>query len=210
MTRIIIDAITFIRAGMFINPSRAAPSSVKQSTISDPNRSTTYALQANAIHNYQYAVFTSVLAVTSSNILDLDTPGMFRQIIGTLCTQEWERFCAFFCMVFKEQELHAQIYEDAISISTRARPKDVNSMSLSFIIVINAQCNVLLHLADAQHGFSRLLARGSPSKSPGKSSKPSSPVKVAGSSGSTSVKGALNFDDDSSCLDSNFSFANID
>ena len=133
--RIIVDAITFIRSGIFVNPSRASPSSVKpQSSSSDSNRSTTYAIQANAFNNFNYAVFTSVLAVTSSNILDLEPQGMFRQITGTLCTQEWERFCAFFCMVFKEQELHAQIYEDAISISTRAKPKDVTSMLLSFIM----------------------------------------------------------------------------
>jgi hypothetical protein len=38
----------------------------------------------------------------------------------------------------------------------------------------------------SQQGFSRLLARGSPTKSP---------VKVAGSSRTGAVKGALNFDD---------------
>jgi hypothetical protein len=114
---------------MFVNPSRASPACVKMQSLSDTNRSTIYALQANAMNNFQYAVFTSVLAVTSSNLLDPDPQGAFRDISGTLCTQEWERFCAFFCMVFKEQELYAQIYNDAISISTRARPKDGTGMS---------------------------------------------------------------------------------
>jgi hypothetical protein len=122
--RIIIKAITFTRGGIFVNPSRAAPSIVKSASSSDSARSTRYAIQANASHNFLYTIFTSVLAVNSSNLLEHDSQAMFRQITGTLCTQEWERFCAFFCMVFKARELHAQIYEDAISISTRAKPKD--------------------------------------------------------------------------------------
>jgi hypothetical protein len=113
-----------MRAGIFVNPSRAAPVFVKSAPSSDSARSTRYAIQANASHNFLYTIFTSVLAVNSSNLHERDPQGMFRQITGTLCTQEWERFCAFFCMVFKAKELHAQIYEDAISISTRAKPKD--------------------------------------------------------------------------------------
>src|SRR5262249_4345469 len=46
-----------------------------------------------------------------------------------------QRFCAFFCMVFKEQELRAQIYQDAISFSTRARPKD--GSGLYFLLILN-------------------------------------------------------------------------
>jgi hypothetical protein len=122
--RVIIKAMTFGKAGPYVNPSRAAPSSVKPAASTDATRGTTYAIQANAINNFSYAVFTSVMAVCSSNLLDTDPQGIFRQITGTLCTQEWERFCAFFCMVFKVEELYAQIYEDAISISTRAKPRD--------------------------------------------------------------------------------------
>jgi hypothetical protein len=133
---VIIKAITFMKAGIFVNPSRAAPSIVKMSTSSsDSVRNTKYAIQATASHNFLYTIFTSVLAVNSSNLLDSEPQGMFRQITGTLCTQEWERFCAFFCMVFKAKELHAQIYEDAITISTRARPKDIaGKLILNFSI----------------------------------------------------------------------------
>jgi len=74
---IIINAITFTRAGMSINPSRASPASVKMQSLSDTNRSTIYALQANANNNFQYAIFTSVIAVTSSNLLNPDSQGPF-------------------------------------------------------------------------------------------------------------------------------------
>ena len=123
---ILIKALTFARSGIHVNPSRAAPHTVKPAPSSDNQRSI-YTVLGNTTTNYQYAVFTSVLAVTTSN-LHLDEPqSLFRQLAGTMCTQEWERFCAFFCMVYREQELNAQIYEDAISISTRAKPKTGNA-----------------------------------------------------------------------------------
>ena len=59
-----------------------------------------------------------------ADILDHDTSAMFRQVNGVLCRQEWERFCSFFCMVFGEKELRAQIYEDAVAFSTRAKPRE--------------------------------------------------------------------------------------
>jgi hypothetical protein len=89
----------------------------------------TYALLADATNNYSYAVFTSVMAIDSSNLQDLDTLSPFHQVSGVLCTQEWERFCAFFCEVFDVRELRAQIYEDNISITTRSRPKEGTSPS---------------------------------------------------------------------------------
>src|SRR4051794_1987270 len=111
--------ITFARKGVYVNPSRAPPRVVKPSVPSDTQRSTSYTLQANMVPNYQYSVFTSVFAITSSNFNVNDPPSQFRQLSGTMCCQEWERFCAFFCMVYKVDELHAQIYDDAISVSTR-------------------------------------------------------------------------------------------
>jgi hypothetical protein len=178
---LVIQAITFSRAGIFFNPSRAAPHHVKPATTMEDSRSN-YALLGNATKNFQYAVFTSVIAVTQSNLHDSEPSGMFRQVSGTLCTLEWERLCAFFCMVFKEKELHAQIYEDALTFSTRARPRDaVNTVS-------KLHCRFSLWFAKPSAGMSksRLISRGSPSKSP---------VKVTGSTGSGSVKGALNFED---------------
>ena len=98
---------------------------VKPATTDTPN-APRYILPAGSLSNYQFTVFTSVLAVTFSNLHDTEPNSPFRQIRGYMHVQEWERFCAFFCMVFKETELQAQIYEDAISIGTRAKAKDGN------------------------------------------------------------------------------------
>jgi hypothetical protein len=127
-----IDAITFVSSARFVNPSRAVPAVVKPA-VGDSQNATKYVVHANAVSNYQFSVFTSVLAVTSSNLLDPAPNGLFRQIRGIMCIQEWERFCAFFCMVFRERELHAQIYEDSISISTRAKSKDGGLSQLPLI-----------------------------------------------------------------------------
>jgi hypothetical protein len=126
--RPIIKAITFGRSGIFVNPSRAAPYHVKPAAGAEDQRSC-YALIGNATNNFQYAVFTSVIAVGQTNLHDADPSSMFRQVSGTLCTLEWERLCAFFCMVFKEPALHAQIYEDALAFSSRARPKEGSGKS---------------------------------------------------------------------------------
>ena len=131
ISSLITSAITFIKAGIYINPSRASPSSVKMSTP-DAKYTTTYALHAGSTTNFGYAIFTSVILVTSSNIQEVSPDVQFRSISGTLCTQEWERLCPFFCMVFRQQQLHARVYEDAISFSTRARPKDPYPSSESY------------------------------------------------------------------------------
>jgi len=107
-----------------VNPSRAALSAVKLSLPAESQRQTVYVLRANAANNFSYAVFTSVLAITSSTLPPSVNLGNYQYVAGVLCTQEWERFCAFFCAVFKETELRAQIYEDAISITTRAKLKE--------------------------------------------------------------------------------------
>jgi hypothetical protein len=82
-----------------------------------------YAVQAGSFGFNPYIVFTSVLAVTGSNLTS-EPVGIFRQISGLMCTQEWERFCAFFCAVFKVPELRAQIFDGSVVLSTRAKQKD--------------------------------------------------------------------------------------
>jgi hypothetical protein len=77
---------------------------------------------ANTTSNWAFAVFTSVLAVTSCNFYSSDN--VFHQICGLLGTQEFERFGAFFCAVFDEDELYAQIYENSVAITTRVKPKE--------------------------------------------------------------------------------------
>jgi hypothetical protein len=121
--RLLFEAITFTRSGVFMNPSRASPHVVKTNPVSESARSVEYASQAGSYGFNPYIVFTSVLLVTSSNLTS-EPVGIFRQISGLMCTQEWERFCAFFCMVFKVPELRAQIFEGSVVISTRAKQKD--------------------------------------------------------------------------------------
>jgi hypothetical protein len=126
----IIEAVTFGNLGMFINPSRAAPISVKMGTPGPTG--SIYALRANAQLNHVYAVFTSVLLISGSSLgVDSDL-ATFRGVSGLLCSQEWERFSAFFCMVFKERELAAQIRDNAISITTRAKPRDATGTGMFF------------------------------------------------------------------------------
>jgi hypothetical protein len=140
LLRLIKKAIIFKRAGIFINPSRAATHHIRPSTPSDTQSS--YALLAASVGNHSYAVFTSVIAVNASNILIPDTQSPFHQISGVLCIQEWERFCSFFCMVFGRQELQAQIYEDAIAMSTRARPKESGMWYLNSVYMILQMLNM--------------------------------------------------------------------
>ena len=110
---------------MFVNPSRAPPVCVKVGNSTDTQRSTAYAINANAQYSHIYTTFTSVLLITTANLsLNAESPSPYRGVNGLLCSQEWERFCAFFCMVFKQVDLAAQVYENAIAITTRAKPKD--------------------------------------------------------------------------------------
>jgi hypothetical protein len=99
-------------------------------------RTTTYAIQANAQYNHLYSVFTSVLFITSAELsMDAESSSPFRGVQGILCTQEWQRFCAFFCMIFKQPQLSAQIYENAIAITTRAKFKDSKNTTSTFLII---------------------------------------------------------------------------
>jgi len=84
----------------------------------------TYAIHANATYNNHYILFTSVVVVQHSNLHDDDTASPFHQIQVSFAKMEFERFCSFFCMVFKETGLHIQMYKGCISISTRARSKE--------------------------------------------------------------------------------------
>jgi hypothetical protein len=157
-----------------------------RAAIGDTQNAPRYVVPANALSNYQFTVFTSVLAITSSNLLDPEPTSMFRQIRGYMHTQEWERFCSFFCMVFGEEELHAQIYENTISVTTRAKAKE-SGVSSSTSERTTADCK----LGMAKRSFSNIMAGGSSSKSP---------VKVTGSpSKSSSVKSAINFEETGMC-----------
>lgn len=136
VNRHVREAIVSSRMGRFLNPSRICPSRVAvQRPLSDGGQRTAlYAIAANSSNRNDYALFTSVIVCVSSNLHEPDPPSPFHYISGRLCKQEWERFCAFFCAVFKEPELRAQVYENAISFSTRARPRDAPGEYLSTCI----------------------------------------------------------------------------
>lgn len=129
MYSFIISVITFARAGIYLNPSRVAPSTVRQGG--------SYALLANTTGNYDYAVFTSVLIATACNFYSSE--GTFRQIQGLLCTLEFERMGAFFCAVFQETELYAQIYEDSVAFTTRPKAKASASGMYIYIIFLDSR-----------------------------------------------------------------------
>jgi hypothetical protein len=115
------EAITFSNSGRFINPSRANPALIKMQKQETRNN---YAIQANASFNNHFTLFTSVVYVQHSNLHDDDTASPFHQIQVNFAKLEFERFCSFFCMVFKEKALHIQTYKGCITISTRARVKE--------------------------------------------------------------------------------------
>ena len=175
----------FAKTSIFTNPSRASLYDVTpQPPTSETQQSTTYALTKNAVRAFQYAIFTSVIAVTKADLLDPNTSSMFRQVNGVLCKQEWERFYSFFCMVFGERELRAQIYEDTVTFSTCARPREGIFLCVVYYVAIAwSDCNTDQHRTAS--GISGLFS--------GNRSGPSSPVKVSG--GVVPVRGALNFDD---------------
>lgn len=145
-----------------------------------------YALRVNSLTNFGYCVFTSVILVNTSNLLDLEPEGQFRSISGTLCVQEWERFCAFFPTIFREDALFARIYEDAISFSTRA--KGVGSTGTSSgEWCLDWYYTFVTHTLKGRSGLNKMFGKASSSKSPIKT--------VASPTKSGNIRGALNFND---------------
>jgi hypothetical protein len=125
-----VAVITFKSCGRYINPSRAAPHSVKTAAVPESKVASRYAVLANSTTNNSYAIFTSVIIVSSANLVFPLSP--FKSVSGLLCCQEWERFTAFFCQVFRQKTLTAQINEDAISFTTRMRPKAVDTGTFKY------------------------------------------------------------------------------
>jgi hypothetical protein len=122
----------------------------------------------------------------------------FRSITGTLCTLEWERFCAFFPMVFRKPNLYARIYEDAISFSTKAKTAGTAGSTATGGNSLLYHMSLLIHISNFKHlkgrGLNRMFGKASASTS-------KSPVKTVTSPFKTSsIKGALNFNDPGICL----------
>jgi hypothetical protein len=122
----LVKIITFGNGGRnYVNPSRAAPGLVK--VDNSPYAKTThqkYALMYSSTTSFGFALFTSVIVVSSYN---LDTRNVNSQwVSGTLCTQELERMMAFFCSVFGQTELGYLSNGDGFTFSTRARSKGLS------------------------------------------------------------------------------------
>jgi len=97
---------------------------VKTALVPGSKTASRFAIQANATTNNDYTIFTSVIIVSTANLVF--PMSLFKTISGLLCCQEWERFTAFFCQVFKQKTLYAPINEDSISFTTRMKLKAPN------------------------------------------------------------------------------------
>jgi hypothetical protein len=142
--------MTMSKSGSLVNPSRAAPHLVKfltpsQNGDSSSRTQSVYAIYGNAKVPYLFVTFASVVIVTSSNLHDLETTSNFRQLHGLLAQLEWQRFCAFFCTVFKERYLKASIYDNAISFGVRARSQN-NASSSMYSLKMSHAIFIYLHL----------------------------------------------------------------
>jgi hypothetical protein len=117
----------------------------------------------------------------------LPSAANFRSISGLLCSQEWERLCAFFCTVFKETTLGAPINDDALSFTTRQKQTAEFSAGMFYI---SSQYTMLI----IDPGSSDLSVIR-------KSNTGSSPVKASQVryNTTTSLKGALGYYDTSAC-----------
>jgi hypothetical protein len=122
--RYIANIMAFVSYNRYYNPSRAAPDLLKTTTVSESRSASNYAIPFNSSSSSYYAIFTSVVIMSSANLPIPPTEALSKNVSGILCTQEWERFCVFFCMIFKSNPLGANITEDAISFSTRLKPKE--------------------------------------------------------------------------------------
>lgn len=67
------------------------------------------------------AILVSSVFSVVSHLITIPDRGLAQHYIsGIFHSQEWERFCAFMCMVFGHPELTAQLSLDALTFSTKA------------------------------------------------------------------------------------------
>lgn len=109
-----LAAVVFQQSGRYLNPSRASPlNAYSVHTSTDDSRSVMYAGKS-------VAVLVSSVLLDSSHLVTVPDRGLVQHYIsGIFHNQEWERFCAFMCMVFGHPELTAQVSLDALSFSTK-------------------------------------------------------------------------------------------
>ena len=114
ITRRCTEAIQFVQCGRYINPSRVSPLYVNAKRMA--MKGSRFRLNVDT----HFAICVTCICVTDSYLYRLPSAGIpQRQVRGIVHSQEWERLVAFFCMVFDEKDLHAQLFQDALTFSTK-------------------------------------------------------------------------------------------
>jgi len=115
MHRNCVDALQFVQSGRYVNPSRSSPLLVNVRRVSADGRN--LRLYVDKSH----AICVTSICSTDSFVTHVPPTGLpQRQLRGVVHSQEWERLVAFFCMVFFQPEMDAQLYKDALTFSTKA------------------------------------------------------------------------------------------
>ena len=115
MHRNCLDALQFAHSGRYINPSRATPLMVNARGVSADGRN--LRLYVGKSH----AICVTSICSTDSYLTRVPPNGLpQKQLRGVVHSQEWERLVAFFCMVFFQAELRAQLYKDALAFTTKS------------------------------------------------------------------------------------------
>jgi hypothetical protein len=109
------NALKFGQEGHFINPSRISPlvTNVRRMNVDGKN--------LRLFVGKSHAICVTAIASTESYLLSVPSVGLSqKQLRGIVHSQEWERFAAFFGMVFHQSEMGAQLYKDALSFTTKS------------------------------------------------------------------------------------------
>ena len=134
-----MDALQFVQLGRIVNPSRVSHS-VLNAKRSAPDGSK-FRLRVGKPH----AVCVTAIVVTDSYLQSLPTAGLAqRQLRGIVHSQEWDRLVGFFCMVFHQPELGAQLYKDSLSFTTKTglntSPPESSTKGLTSLYFLSAKC----------------------------------------------------------------------
>lgn len=109
-----INCLQFSQTGRFVNPSRASPMSTLVKRVGVDTKNLRLYIGSD------FAICLTCICVTDSFLYRFPPTGLRqRQIRGIVHSQEWERLVGFFCMVFHEDELHAQVFKDALTFTTK-------------------------------------------------------------------------------------------
>jgi len=57
-----------------------------------------------------------------------------KQLRGIVHSQEWECFVGFFCMVFYQDELSAQLVKDSLTFATKTGKRNMRGLLIIFTL----------------------------------------------------------------------------